>query len=185
MQPNLWRSEVYDITLVAGIATYDLPARMIAVQDIYISTVPSGTSAASVIDRVIYAMSLGDYDAQPNKTIEAPPTAYVVRKILPTPNITFWQVPDASATYTAHVRLLSQSQDASMLSGATLDMPYIYLDVYVAGMAHRLARIYAPDKEMLRKQDYQEALSIAQATDTQDNTTITISPGLSGYYSRR
>lgn len=183
--PNLWTSEVYEITLEQGTADYDLPDRLVAVQDAYISTVSSGASASTAIDRVIYAMSLSDYDAMPNKTVQAPPTAYLIRKVIPTPTITFWQVPDGNATYTAKIRLLRRIQDASMSSGTTLDLPYTYLDVYVAGMAHRLARIYAPDKEMLRKQDYMEALAIAQTVDTQDNVSMTISPVMSGYFSRR
>jgi len=184
-QPNLWRSELFEIALVEGTANYALPARMIAVQDIYIRTIPNGAGAASSIDRVIYPMSLSDYDAQPNKTIQAPPTAYVVYKTIPTPTITFWQVPDGNGTYTVFARLLSRPETASMVSGTTLDMPYIYLDAYVAGMAHRLARIYAPDKEMIRKADYQEALALAQNTDTQDNVSMVIGPSFGGYYSRR
>lgn len=177
-QPNLWRSEVYDIDLEDGVAEYDLPTRMIAIQDVYMTT----TSGGSSTDRLLFPLTLYEYDAQPNKTQEAPPTAYLIQKVIPTPTITFWQVPDADDTYEAHVRILSQIQDVSQLSGTTLDMPYIYLDVYVAGLAYRLARIYAPDKEMLRKQDYMEALAIAQKTDTQDNTSIYIQPAFSGFY---
>lgn len=183
--PNLWTSEVYEIVLEEGTAEYDLPDRLVAVQDAYISTVASGADASTAIDRVIYALSLSDYDAMPNKTIQAPPTAYLIRKVIPTPTITFWQVPDAAATYTAHIRILRRIQDASMTSGTTLDLPYTYLDVFVAGMAHRLARIYAPEKEALRKQDYLEALAIAQTVDTQDNTPIMIMPVMTGYWARR
>lgn len=180
-QPNLWRSEVYDITLTEGDEAYDLPARMIAVQDIYLTTTTSGGSSTST-DRLLFPMSLYEYDAQPNKTTQAPPTTYVVFKTIPTPTIKFWQVPDGNATYTAHVRLLSQVQDASQVSGTSLDLPYTYLDVYVAGLAHRLSRIYAPDKEMLRKQDYMEALAAAQSTDTQDSVSMYVMPMFSGYY---
>lgn len=179
-QPNLWRSEVYDIDLEEGEEEYDLPARMIAIQDIYLTTTDgSGTDT----DRMLAPLSLYQYDAQPNKTQQAVPTSYVIFKTL-SPTIKFWQTPDADDTYTAHVRLLSQSQDASQISGVTLDMPYIYLDVYVAGLAHRLSRIYAPDKEMMRKADYLEALALAQNTDTQDSTGISIMPSFSGFYSR-
>lgn len=180
-QPNLWTSEVYDITLTEGDAEYDLPTRMIAVQDVYITTTPSGAGASSATDRVIYPMTLTQYDAQPNKTIEAAPTAYLIQKTL-APTITFWQVPDGNATYEAHVRILSRMEDVNPKSGYTLDMPYVYLDVFVAGLAHRLARIYAPDKEMIRKQDYMDALAVAQNTDTQDNTMLTIAPSFSGYF---
>ncbi len=177
-QPNLWRSEVYDITLTEGEEEYDLPARMIAIQDIYLTTTPSGGAST---DRMMAPISLYQYDAQPDKTQQAPPTAYVIFKTL-APTVKFWQVPDGNATYVAHVRLLSQAQDASQISGTTLDMPYIYLDVYVAGLAHRLSRIYAPDKEMIRKADYMEALALAQNTDTQDSVGISITPAWGNYY---
>lgn len=153
---------------------------MIAIQDVYLTT----TSGGVATDRVLGPLSLTDYDAQPNKTQQAPPTSYVIFKVLPTPSITFWQVPDGSATYSANVRLLSQMQDVSQISGTTLDMPYIYMDVYVAGLAYRLSRIYASDKEVMRKQDYLEALEAAEKTDTQDNVTMTIAPDFTGAYSR-
>lgn len=176
-QPNLWRSEVYDITLVEGTANYSLPARMAAIQDIYMTTEAGGSET----DRLLSPMSLYEYDSQANKTAQSPPTAYVIFKTL-SPSVTFWQVPDGAATYTAHVRLLSQSQDVSQTSGTTLDMPYIYLDVYVAGLAHRLSRIYARDQEMIRKQDYQEAWAIAAQTDTQDSVSMYIQPDFTGAY---
>ena len=181
-QPLLWRSEVYDITLTEGTAEYNLPARMIAIQDIYLTTTPTGGTSDTSTDRILGALSLFEYDSQANKTQQAPPTSYCVFKTL-SPTIKFWQVPDGNATYVAHVRLLSQMQDASQKSGLSLDMPYVYLDVYVAGLAYRLARIYAPDKEVMRKQDYLEALEIAQNTDTQDGTGLYIQPDFSVYNS--
>lgn len=179
-QPHLWRSEVYDITLTQGVAEYDLPPRMIAVQDIYLTTLATGASASTATDRILGPLSLFEWDAQTNKSQQAPPTAYVIFKTL-SPTIKFWQVPDGNATYTAHVRLLSQMQDASQISGVTLDMPYIYLDVYVSGLAYRLSRIYAPDKEIIRKQDYMEALEAAEKTDTQDSVGLFIQPDFSNY----
>lgn len=177
-QPTLWKSVVFPITLVAGTAPYNLPATLIAIQDVYITTTLGGVST----DRVLYPLSLDQYDAQANKTQQAPPTSYVIKKIIPTPTITFWQTPDDSATYSANVRLLKQSEDVSFANGATLDMPYTYLDVFVAGLAHRLSRIYAPDKEVIRKQDYMEAWEAAARTDTQDSTSIFISPSFAGYW---
>lgn len=176
-QPNLWRSELFTITLVAGTATYDLPQRMIAIQDLYLSVTSGGTTT----DRLLWPLSYLEYDAQANKTQQSPPTSYLVNKTI-SPTITFWQVPDDAADYVANVRLLSQPQDAVIPSGVTLDMPYRYLDAAVAGMAYRMARIYAPDKEMIRKQDFNDALAAAQNTDTQDSVSLFIQPDFSGAY---
>ena len=176
-QPNLWKTEVFDITLEEGDPEYDLPVRMAAIQDVYIRT----TSGGTVTDRIVWPLSSYEFDALPDKTQQAPPTSYYINKTL-TPTITFWQVPDMDDTYTAKVRLLAQPQDASLVSGTTLDMPYRFLDVFVAGLAHRLARIYAPDKEAVRKQDYQDAWTVAATTDTQDSVGISISPSFGGYY---
>lgn len=181
-QPNLWRSAVTPITLTAGTATYNLPTNLVAIQDVYLTTTSGGTS----FDRILYAVTLYEYDAQAQKTTQAPPTLYMVQKLLPvTPTITFWQVPDSAATYTANVRYLSQPEDVSQTGGTTLDMPYIYMDAYVAGLAYRMARIYAPDKEQMRRQDWLDALAIAQNTDTQDNTQLFIQPDFSHYQRMR
>lgn len=177
-QPNLWKTVVQTQTLVEGTATYNLSATMIAIQDVYLTTTSGGTST----DRMMFPLSLYEYDSQPNKTAQAPPTSYLINKIIPTPTITFWQVPDGNATYTANIRYLAQSQDASQVSGTSLDMPYQYLDAYVAGLAHRLSRIYAPDKEQMRKQDYHEALDAAQRTDTQESTNLYIAPSFQSFW---
>lgn len=178
-QPLLWKSELFSISLSQSDAEYDLPARMIAIQDIYLSTTSGGTTT----DRLLFPMSTFEYDAQPNKTQEAPPTAYWINKQI-SPTITFWQVPDMDSTYTAKVRMLSQIQDVSLTSGQTLDMPYRFLDVYVAGLAYRLARLWKPELEMIRKADYMEAWDAASTTDTQDSVSVYIQPAFSGYYRR-
>jgi hypothetical protein len=176
-QPNLWRSELVTLSLEQSEDEYTLPTRTAAIQDVFIRTESGGT----VLDRIVFPLSSFEYDALPDKTTEAPPTCYYVNKTI-TPTIFFWQVPDADDTYTAYVRLLSQPQDALLSNGTNLDMPYRFLDVFVAGLAHRLSRIYAPDKEMARKLDYQEAWTAAARTDTQDSVSMYIQPGFSGYW---
>jgi Trk K+ transport system NAD-binding subunit len=51
----------------------------------------------------------------------------------------------------------------------------------VAKLAHRLARIYAPDKEMLRKADADEAWAVFATTD-QEAVPIYFSMNTGGYY---
>lgn len=176
--PNLWRQEIYSLTLTEGDAEYDLPARMVGVRDVYMSTV-SGSAAAT--DRVIWPLSASEYDALPNKTLESVPTSYYIQKSI-TPTIAIWPVPDGSATYTFKLRLMTQIQDASQKSGTSLDLPYRWLDVYVAGLAYRLAAIYAPDKEVKREADFEKAWANASTQDVEDGVSLAVSLSMGGYW---
>lgn len=175
--PNLWRQEIYSISLTESDADYDLPARMVGIRDAYLTTTSGGVST----DRVVWPLSAAEYDAQPNKTLEAPPQSYYVQKSI-TPTITLWPVPDGAATYTLKLRLMTQIQDVSQKSGTTLDMPYRWLDVYVAGLAYRLSRIYATELEAVREKDFEKAWANAATLDVEDNTAVYISPSFGGYW---
>ena len=98
-----------------------------------------------------------------------------------TPQITLWPVPDGSATYTLNLRMLHQIEDASIPNGTTLAIPYRWLDAYVAALAHRLSRIYAPDKEAIRKQDADTAWTKAALRDTED-VPFYIAPQTQSYW---
>ncbi len=175
--PNMWKQEVFSTTLVAGTASYLLPAYAVGIRDAYITV----TTGSVSFDRVMWPLSASEYDAQPNKDLQAPPQSYYVQKNI-AQSITLWPVPDSSATYTFNIRLMIQMQDASQISGATLDMPYRWLDTYVAGLAYRLARIYAPDREQMRKQDYTEAWANAASEDIDDNVSMYIQPATNSYW---
>lgn len=175
-QPNLWTDELYEQALTAGSGDYTLPDRMIAIQAAYITTSLNGVDQ----DRVIWPLSVFEWASLPNKTQQAPPTSYWYdRKI--TPIMHLWPVPDDSATYTLKMRICRQIQDVTIPGGVTLDLPYRWLDVFVADLSYRLARIYAPDKEAARKVDSKEAWDNA-ATEDVENVPIYIQPNLSGYY---
>jgi hypothetical protein len=73
--------------------------------------------------------------------------------------------------------------DANFPAGETPDVPYRWLDALVAGLAHRLSRIYAPQMEQVRKADAQEAWQQAAAQDT-ENVGFMLAPGLAQYYRR-
>ena len=176
LQPNLWKSELYTQVLTAGTATYALPARMIAIQAAYISIDSNGVT----YDRIIWPYSVFEYASLPNKEQEGPSTAYWYdRQIIP--QITFWPVPDAEATYTLKLRIIAQPQDVSQVSGLTLDMPYRWLDVYVADLAYRMSRIYARDLEGQRKADAAEAWANA-ATEDQERVPLMLNCNVNSYY---
>ena len=177
--PNAWTAELYTQTLTAGTATYTLPTRLVAIRDAFLTVTSGGVST----DRIIYGMSTLEYDAQANKTLQAVPTAYWMNRLI-TPTITMWPVPDSNATYTLNIRMMAQVQDASLQSGSTLNMPYRFLDVFVSGLAHRMARIYAKDRVAEMKADYMDAWANAAAQDLDDNVGMFITPSFDGYYRR-
>lgn len=176
-QPNLWTDELYEQALTAGTATYTLNARLIAIQAAFITTTSGGVST----DRVIWPYSTFEYAAIPDKTQEGPPTAYWYNRQI-TPQITLWPVPDDAATYALKLRVCRQIQDVSLANGTTLDLPYRWLDVFVADLAHRLSRIYAPDKEAMRKVDAAEAWTIAATEDQERLPTYLVPTGISSYW---
>lgn len=176
LQPNLWTSTLLSTTLVEGTATYTLPASTIAIQACYLTTTSGGVST----DRIMWPYSVFEYSAIPDKTQQGPPTAYWYNR-LSTPEITMWPVPDGNATYTLNLRTVNQIEDVSLKSGANLDLPYRWLDVFVAELAYRLSRIYAPDKEVLRKADAQEAWSNA-AFEDQERVPIYLSMSTGTYF---
>lgn len=176
LQPNLWTSTLISTVLVSGTATYALPASTIAIQACYLTTTSGGVST----DRILWPYSVLEYASLPNKTEQGPPTAYWYNR-LATPELSLWPVPDANATYTLKLRTLGQLSDVSVKSGTTLDLPYRWLDAYVADLAYRLARIYAPDKEVLRKADALEAWDNA-AFEDQERVPIYLGMNIGGYY---
>jgi hypothetical protein len=74
-------------------------------------------------------------------------------------------------------------QDANLSGGETPDIPYRWLDALCAGLSHRLARIYAPTLEQLRKADADEAWKVAATQDT-ENVPLVLAPNLRSYYLR-
>lgn len=174
-QPNLWTEETQEVALIDGTATYTLTARTIMV---LIATIRTG-SGVTQNDRVIFPVSTVEYQSFPNKAQEGFPSVYWFSRLI-TPTITFWQVPDASSTYTARLQCVRQVQDANLPNGETPDLPYRWLDWFEADLAHRLSRFYKPELEQARKADAAEAWAIA-ATDDVENVALNIVPALGAY----
>lgn len=174
-QPLLWRSEEISQLLTQGTATYDLPARTVMLLLVSIQT----GSGQNIQNRVLGPLSTVEYASLPNRNQQAPPTSYWFDRQI-TPRITFWQVPDDGGPYTAKMRAVTQVQDATLPSGATLDVPYRALDAFTAGLAHRLARIHAPQLEDKREADAVKAWDIFAEAD-QENVPMYLIPGIGAY----
>ena len=171
MAPNLWTVDLVTQALVAGTATYNVDAKTVMILDAYITI--------SSQDRLIFPMSRTEYASLSNKTDQGEPTNYWFNRIL-APTVTLWLVPDDSTIVLNYYRC-TQNQDANLQSGETPAIPYRFIDAMVAGLAHRLARIYKPELEQARKQDAAEALALAQTQDIEAVPMVVV-PELSSYY---
>jgi hypothetical protein len=175
-QPNLWTSEEQTLDLEEGVISYDLPARSVMILSCFLRT-GSGTTQQ---DRICWPISQFDYASLPNKNSQGYPSQYWFdRQINPT--ISFYLAPDLDDTYTAHLQIVRQIQDANLPAGETPDIPYRWIDALCAETAYRLSRLYAPDREQLRKQDAIEAWAVA-ATQDVENVPLNVTPMLGGYY---
>lgn len=175
-QPNLWVSELGSLPLTQGVATYAIPATVVDITIIYLAVTQGGVTT----DRVLGPVSTTEYAAYPDKATQGPPTSYWFNRLI-TPELTFWPVPDNTATYVCKYRYLKQIQDTSLKSGTTPDMPWRWLDAYCDDLTARLARHYKPELYAVHKTIADESWNDAAGEDTEGVNTYIV-PGLSAYY---
>jgi hypothetical protein len=177
-QPNLWTVDLQSIPLVQGMGTYSVPAETAMILDVYVRF---GEPVET--DRAMYPISRSEYSTYPQKSLQAFPTVYWFDRLI-SPTITIWPVPDSAGPYTLYYYRVRQVQDAEFTDNTnalTIEIPYLWLDAFCAGLAHRLARVYAPNLEQIRKADADEAWALAAKQD-QENVGMYVTPGLNGYF---
>ena len=173
-QPNLWTVGLTSVTLVPGTATYAVNPEVVMILDMYISY---GTPST---DRLIFPISRTEYASYPNKAQQGFPSVFWFDRLI-SPTFTLWLVPDSTYTYTCSYYSCRQTQDSVLTNGLTPDVPYRFLEAYTAGIAWKLAEIYAPEREDKMFARYERAWQIAGTQDT-ENVALYISPGLQGYF---
>lgn len=174
MGPNLWTVDLQSIPLIQGSATYSVPAETIQVLDVFIRYGSPST------DRILYPISRTEYASLSNKTTQGFPSQFWFDRLI-SPSLTFYLTPDGGGPYTAYYYRYRQVQDSKIPNGQVAEIPNRWIDAIIAGLAHRLARIYAPQLEQIRKMDADEAWNIA-ATQDVENVNLNITPGLGGYW---
>lgn len=175
-QVNLWKVESLSITLVDTTETYNIPTRVVMILDAYL-TLNNGLTTQT--DRYITPISRTDYASYAAKFTAGPPTVYWFNRLI-SPTLTTWPVVDSS-DYVINYYACTQVQDAALKGGETPDVPYLWIDALIAGLAHRLARTYAPQLEAARKVDAQEAWTVA-ASQNIENVPIKLIPNIGQYY---
>lgn len=175
-QVNLWTVELMTTTILEGIDTYPVDPGTVMIMAAYIST-----GLGPQKDRIITSIDRDTYASYPNKETPGPPTVYWFNHQIE-PTITLWQPPDANGPYTLNYYRARQMQDASLPNGMKPEVPYRFLEAYVAGLAFKLAELYAPARMdgLFKKAD----ISFKQATrrDIED-VQLKIVPALSTYTS--
>ena len=174
---NLWTITLQSIPLVSGTATYSIPAEVRMILSAYIrySTNPT-------LDRYMFPISRDEYAAITTKSTPAFPSQYWFDRLI-SPTVTFYPVPDSGYNYDFFYYAANQVQDAAVVNGQSIQIPYRFFDAITADLAHRLARIYRPELEQQRKADRDEAWGLAAGDDT-EWTPLYLTPGLTGYYRR-
>jgi hypothetical protein len=160
---NMFTYEQGSIPLIAGQATYNLPADTVDLLEHVIRT--GAGSAATQADLTITRISVSTYATIPNKLQQARPIQVWIER-LNTPRITVWPVPDNSQPYTFVYWRLRRIQDAG--NGVnTMDMPFRFLPCMVAGLAYYLALKVPGGTERLQvlKAQYDEAWQLASEED--------------------
>ena len=173
----LWTQDLQTFTMVAGTATYPVPADTVMVLDLYVA--PNAGSSTGQ-NRLIYPFSRTDYASLANPQEQGFPTSFFFLRTVD-PTLTFWPIPNNDTTYQCSYWRYRQIQDADPAQGGNAELQYLFLDAYVAGLAHRLARMYAPALEAQRKVDADEAFALAMKQNT-ENVPLWLQCGLSGYF---
>jgi hypothetical protein len=161
---NMWTFEQGTIPLVAGTATYNLPADTVDLMEHVIRT--GAGSASTQADLNITRISVSTYATIPNKLQQARPIQVWIERLQDAPRITVWPVPDNTTTYTFVYWRLKRIDDAG--TGVnTMDVPFRFLNCMVAGLAYYLAMKLPNGTQRLDvlKAQYDEAWDLASTED--------------------
>ena len=159
---NMWTIDEGTVSLVAGTATYTLPADTVDLMEHVLRT--DAGDASKQNDTRLARVNVTTYANIPNKLLSGRPNQIFIERLRDAPELTVWPVPDQ--TYTLVYWRMRRIEDAG--NGAeTADMTYRFLPALVAGLAYYIAMKdpeLAPRLEML-KMAYEEAYKMAASED--------------------
>jgi hypothetical protein len=176
-QVNLWTVELMTTSILEGVDTYDVDPATVMIMAAYISTEHGPQK-----DRIITSVDRDTYASFPDKETLGPPSVYWFNLQMQ-PTITLWQPPDAAGPYTLKYYRARQMQDASMPNGIGPEVPYRFLEAYVAGLAFKLAELYAPGR--MDQLAVRAGNSFRQAAERDvENSPLRVVPALATYTSQ-
>jgi hypothetical protein len=174
-QVNLWTVELMTQPLTPFVATYDVDPATVMIMASYIETASDTTKK----DRILTSIDRDTYATYPNKTLPGRPTVYWFNhQIFPT--ITLWQPPDDAEPYVLNYYRARQVQDASIPGGTSPEVPYRFMEAYVAGLAEKVSMTYAPQRTADLRVYAADCFERAKRRDV-ENAPLRIIPGLNAY----
>lgn len=175
--PTIWTVDQQNIPLVQGTATYSVPAETVMMLDVWVSI---ANGDGTYTDRIITPFSRTEYASVPDKAQQGSVVSFWYDRLQSGQTVTFWLVPDGTEAFVRYYRF-TQMQDASLQNAGNAQMLYLCLDAAVAGLSHRLARIYKPELEAQREADAQKALN-TMFNQLVESVPLFLSPQTSQYW---
>lgn len=156
---NLWTLEEGSLPLVAGQASYTLPADTV---DLMEHRVRFGSEPN---DLPLIRISLSNYTSLPTRASQGRPVQIVIDRKVAAPEVILWPVPDRD-TYTLIYWRLRRMQDAGT-GIQTQDVPFRLLPALTAGLAYMIAGKIPEGMARLQllKAQYDEAWILASNED--------------------
>jgi hypothetical protein len=169
---NLWTLEQGTIPLVAGVASYQLPADTVDIIEFYLREEGDGRQS----DQSITRMSVSTYASINNKLQQGRPQQVYVQRAAPHPSVTFWPVPDTNDLIFVGWRL-RRIGDAGEPGSGTVDVPFRFLPALISGLAYYIAQKLPEGEHRLQalKQEYEMQYEIA-ATEDRERAAVKLIP---------
>jgi hypothetical protein len=171
---NLWTIEEGTLTLVAGTATYTLPADTI---DLIEHQLRTGTGSSQT-DTFVERVSVSTYAQQTNKNLQGRPTQIFIQRLATSTTATMWPVPDARIPYTLFYYRLKGIDGLTGGIGATVtSVPPRFVPALVAGLAFHIASKKKEAMQMvpMLKQEYEAQFALA-AEEDRDRSSVSFVP---------
>lgn len=165
---QLWQVERVSAVLAAGVEAFPTPAGTTDVLEVVVR----GAPGAGSMDTMLSPSGRSEWMALPDKAARGRPTSYWTERVLETPVLHLWPVPDLAypLLYT-RIRLPS---DLAALSAAP-DSPVLWQDALAGELAARLAVKFAPDRAAAL-QGLAGAAFSAAAAETRERVPLRIAP---------
>ena len=170
---HLWKVQLNEQQLTAGVATYTVPTNVNDVLEAYISSTAQSADGPATNDIALTKIDRSAYSALPNKLATGQPSQYYVNRQID-PTISLYVAPDASTYTYLKFYSINRIEDAGSFTD-TADVAYRFLPCMCSGLAFYLSQKRAPDRIQVLKQLYEDELLRALNEDG-SRTSVYISP---------